>query len=532
MAATARMSVMWVLAVLVGLLAPVMGPPVAAEAATGNILAPFTQGETWRIYQGYSSGTHTGTSQYGIDLTIGTSATSTAGKVVRAPMAGTIYYWDSPYGNLCINTGNGRSYTLTHINPSKTSGTVAAGEALGTVAPAGQRGNNNVAHLHFEFWSATGCYNRGTPLALSAANGLRMCGAPDLPASGPNGGNGIWSGTTFTAQPCGSAGVNPIGSYDGLSSPQPGTIRVRGWALDMDKKTTAIGVHVYVGGPAGQGTGTAITANTTRTDVGAAYPGTGNNHGFDATIETTRTGSVPVYVYAINASGTGGGNVLLRSKSVQVASGSPHGSFDSAFSATPGKLTIRGWAIDPSAPAKPVNLYFTVGGQQGETGATRVNLGPANRSRPDVAVVHPAAGAAHGYDAQVRTPGAGTFVVYLYAEDLAGTPGTDTLLGTKTVTVLAAPQPMFATARPAITGKARVGRLLRASTGKWSQPGVTLRYRWFRNGKAIRGATSSAYKLRRADVRKRVSVRITASKDGYATVTVTSARTKKVKPKR
>lgn len=168
----------------------------------GNIRTPFPTGETWYVYQGYSSGTHQGTSQFGLDLTLGTSTTSTSGRSVTAPSSGTIAYWDSPFGNLCVNTPDGRSYTLTHIDPARTSGSVAAGERLGTVAPAGTRQNNGVAHLHFEMWSGPGCYNRSAPVPLDSGHGARMCGAPDLTATGPNGGNGVWSGTTITGTPC------------------------------------------------------------------------------------------------------------------------------------------------------------------------------------------------------------------------------------------------------------------------------------------------------------------------------------------
>ncbi len=192
----------WTVAVFIALLG---GAQVPTYAADGNVSAPFTVGEQWYVFQGYSSGTHTGTSQFGLDLTAGPNTTSTAGRVVRAPMAGTVAYWDSPYGNLCVNTPNGRSYTLTHIVPTKTSGAVSATEILGRVAAAGQVRNNGVAHLHFEFWAGPGCYSRSAPIPLDTAHGLRMCGAPDLPAAGPNGGNGIWSRIYFAAASCGGA---------------------------------------------------------------------------------------------------------------------------------------------------------------------------------------------------------------------------------------------------------------------------------------------------------------------------------------
>ena len=525
-----RVALLAALSLIVAVLAQLASSWTPAAAATGNITAPFTLGEQWYVYQGYSSGTHTGTSQYGLDLTVGASTTSTSGRTVRAPMAGTIYYWDAPYGNLCVNTANGRSYTLTHINAGRTSGSVSAGEALGTVAPAGQRNNNGVAHLHFEFWSGPGCYDQSAPIPLDTAHGLRLCGAPDLTASGPNGGNGTWSGTSFTAQSC-STGSNPIGSFDILSSPQPGTVRVRGWALDMDAKTTPIHVHVYVGGPAGASgaEGHDVLADESRPDVAAAHPGVGNDHGFDATFEADQTGSVTVYVYGINASGTGGSNALLGSRTVTVKSGSPRGHFDSVGSTIPGKIRLSAWAADPSAPTTPVTLHLYVGGPAGSAGAVGYNIGLASDSRPDVGAAYPDFGSNHGFERQVAIAQSGTLKVYLYAIDLAGTPGGNVLLGDKQVTVLPAPQPMSATAAPSVTGKPRVGKTLSASAGSWSQDGVTLAYQWLRSGKPIDAATSSTYRLAKADARHRVWVVVTAVKDGYVTATATSPATTKVK---
>ena len=173
-----------------------------ASAATGDIRSPFPVGERWYVYQGYNSGTHAG--GYGLDLTLSTSTTSTSGRTVVAPASGTILYYQSAYGNVCVNTQDGRSYTLTHINPSVTSGSVTAGQTMGTVAPAGQKNNNNVAHLHFGYWQGPGCYGQSPEIPLDSSHRARMCGAPDMTPSGPSTGNGTWSGTYITAATCGS----------------------------------------------------------------------------------------------------------------------------------------------------------------------------------------------------------------------------------------------------------------------------------------------------------------------------------------
>jgi hypothetical protein len=187
----------------------VSAPP--AVAAEGNILPPFDTGQTWNICQGYNNSavTHTGTSAYGLDLTGAGCDNSAAGRNVRAPMAGTVYYYQSSYGNLCVNVAGGRSYTLTHINSSVTSGSVTAGQLVGTVGAANTRGNNGVAHIHFQMWATANCYS-SSGIPFSSANGIRICGAPDMTADGPNAGqNGTWSGTSFTGGNCGASSPPP-----------------------------------------------------------------------------------------------------------------------------------------------------------------------------------------------------------------------------------------------------------------------------------------------------------------------------------
>lgn len=82
---------------------------------------------------------------------------------------------------------------------------------------------------------------------------------------------------------------------------------------------------------------------------------------------------------------------------------------------------------------------------------------------------------------------------------------------------------------PAVTGKARVGKRLTATTGTWSPAPATYAYQWLRNGKAVRGATAASYKVGRQDRGKRLSVRLTGSLPGYAAQSATSAATRPVK---
>ncbi|WP_029318904.1 InlB B-repeat-containing protein [Butyrivibrio sp. AE3004] len=94
-----------------------------------------------------------------------------------------------------------------------------------------------------------------------------------------------------------------------------GNIQVRGWAFDKDNTSSPIEVHVYIGGPAGSGEGHVIKADKYRPDVNNAF-NVGDYHGFSDTISTSKTGSQPIYFYAINTGG--GSNVLFDQRTVTI----------------------------------------------------------------------------------------------------------------------------------------------------------------------------------------------------------------------
>lgn len=85
-------------------------------------------------------------------------------------------------------------------------------------------------------------------------------------------------------------------------------------------------------------------------------------------------------------------------------------------------------------------------------------------------------------------------------------------------------------AKPRITGTAKVGRRLRVKVGSWS-PKPSFSYRWYANGKTISGATKTSYKIAKKYKGKRITIKVTGRKTGYTTVTRTSSTTKKVKKK-
>jgi hypothetical protein len=80
-----------------------------------------------------------------------------------------------------------------------------------------------------------------------------------------------------------------------------------------------------------------------------------------------------------------------------------------------------------------------------------------------------------------------------------------------------------ATEEPSITGKPRPGATLTADPGAYKPKPASYRYQWLRNGKAIKGADEAKYRVPAKDSGARVSVRVTATKSGFAPTTATSA---------
>ncbi len=99
----------------------------------------------------------------------------------------------------------------------------------------------------------------------------------------------------------------------------------------------------------------------------------------------------------------------------------------------------------------------------------------------------------------------------------------------ETETVQAAPvEDVVNDTKPAITGTAKVGETLNASTGEWTPSDANFAYQWLRDGNPIGSATSDSYELVAADQGAKISVRVTASKTGYNSASATSEETAEV----
>ena len=81
---------------------------------------------------------------------------------------------------------------------------------------------------------------------------------------------------------------------------------------------------------------------------------------------------------------------------------------------------------------------------------------------------------------------------------------------------------------PTITGTTQVARTLTMDAGTWTPTPDKVSIRWYRSGTAIKGATKPTYVLTSKDYKKVITVKVTASKNGYQTVSKISPPTAKV----
>ncbi len=72
------------------------------------------------------------------------------------------------------------------------------------------------------------------------------------------------------------------------------TVAVAGWAIDQGVPTTPVSVALKVTAPNGAVTTTTVKADALRADVGRAFPGTGDRHGYQATLKVATAGTYQV----------------------------------------------------------------------------------------------------------------------------------------------------------------------------------------------------------------------------------------------
>lgn len=195
---------------------------------------------------------------------------------------------------LVIKGDDGRTYQYAHMQAGSIPGGINVGSRVSigqVIGKVGTTGNSSGNHLHFGI-----CYGNYWEGSGNPSNEKYVYNSVPVDQS-------------------------PQGCLDDVSS-SPGQVRVAGWVFDRDNNNTAVKVHVYIDGPAGSGKCIGMGyADKSRPDVNKVY-GTGNNHGFDFSVNTNYVGNHRIYVHAINigkdGKDNGGNNPVFGNKSVNI----------------------------------------------------------------------------------------------------------------------------------------------------------------------------------------------------------------------
>ena len=90
-----------------------------------------------------------------------------------------------------------------------------------------------------------------------------------------------------------------------------------------------------------------------------------------------------------------------------------------------------------------------------------------------------------------------------------------------------APADFKSSSIPVIVGQATVGQTLTSTVSSWS-PGATISYQWLADGEEIIDSVANAIPITRLLLGKKISLRITGSANGYASLTLESKETTNV----
>ncbi|WP_456695891.1 family 78 glycoside hydrolase catalytic domain [Aeromicrobium sp. P5_D10] len=246
-----------------------------------------------------------------------------------------------------------------------------------------------------------------------------------------------------------------------------------------------------------------------RGDASVAISAVDNRAGA-VTIETGETSGWQPYVAPIAVSGEGKHELSFRAKDVSGHSTGERKVEVLIDGTAPGtQLSVtRGSGIDNADKAK---LKFAAADGLSGVASTMYRVDGGDWQQV-------------GHQDEPLVTGFGEHVVEFFSTDIAGNPEPVQSM----VVNLTDVEGIAAIVAPQVKGTAKYGSTLTATAGTWNTKGLTFRYQWLRDGKAISGRTAASYKLSAADVGRRIAVRVTASKTGLAAKTATSAATAKV----
>jgi len=221
----------------------------------------------------------------------------------------------------------------------------------------------------------------GFSFSVPIASGTHSVCAYAIDINDPSANRGLGCRTATISAPS-TVDHPPFGNVEAVLR-SPGGLSLQGWALDPDT-ASSIRMDAYVdGGFAGYG-----YADLSRPDVGAAYPGYGDRHGFDITA-AAGPGTHTVCLYAIDIGGSVNPNVGCTTMTVTAQ---PIGNLD-AVARSGSSALLDGWAIDPDT-ASAIEIDVLADGAFAGYGYTFGN-------RPDVGAFFTRYGPVHGFSLSV-----------------------------------------------------------------------------------------------------------------------------------
>ena len=212
--------------------------------------------------------------------------------------------------------------------------------------------------------------------------------------------------------------ANPIGKVETIRQ-SPGGVIVGGWTLDPNAISSNT-VHLFVDGKLRKGG----NAYNPRGDIAARYPALGAKHGFTLGVPLGGPdGPKTVCGFGINLPNTRGGSAAIGCATINFKN-SPSGSLDSV-KVNGSRVEFAGWTTDPNT-GRPTQAHIYVDGV-GKASIT------ADKERGDLS--SRGYGTKHGFSSSISKPAKGTHQVCAYAINVSGTPGSNALIGCKTIKV-------------------------------------------------------------------------------------------------
>jgi hypothetical protein len=166
---------------------------------------------------------------------------------------------------------------------------------------------------------------------------------------------------------------DPKGRVEVVESPQPGHVRIAGWAFDPNAPTAPVEVRAYVGAVSGDRVELGALATLERPDVAARYRAAGADHGFDASFATVQSGRQQVCVYATDVGR--GSDSLLGCRRVRIGVAVTVSRVRARRGAVRARLRCE-WPTGTECPGRLiVRAWAKVRARRGRTRAVRLRLG-------------------------------------------------------------------------------------------------------------------------------------------------------------